>query len=148
MGIRKRQASENRKEVMKATAIARLVNVPTSPRKMRVVADLIRGKEVTQAMNILKFNAKASSTRLETLLQSAISNWEAKTGEKIDEGKAFVKSIDVDSGRMLKRLRPAPQGRAYRVRKRSNHVSIILDSYEKPMAESAEAETEETNQPE
>jgi len=81
-------------------------------------------------MNILKYNAKASSSRLEILLQSAISNWEAKSGEKIDEGKAFVKSIDVDSGRMLKRLKPAPQGRAYRVRKRSNHVTIILGNYE------------------
>ena len=130
MGIRKRQAAENRKEILKSTAIARLVNVPTSPRKMRSVADLIRGKEVMMAMNILKYNAKASSARLEILLQSAISNWEAKSGEKIDEGKAFVKSIDVDSGRMLKRLKPAPQGRAYRVRKRSNHVTIVLGSYE------------------
>jgi len=130
MGIRKRQAAENRKEILKSTAIARLVNVPTSPRKMRSVADLIRGKEVMMAMNILKYNAKASSSRLEILLQSAISNWEAKSGEKIDEGKAFVKSIDVDSGRMLKRLKPAPQGRAYRVRKRSNHVTIILGNYE------------------
>lgn len=144
MGIRKRQTAENRKETLKATAIARLVNVPTSPRKMRVVADLIRGKEVMQAMNILKYNAKASSSRLEILLQSAISNWEAKTGDKIDEGKAFVKSINVDSGRMLKRLRPAPQGRAYRVRKRSNHVTIVLDSYEnKNAANEVEAAEEE-----
>lgn len=142
MGIRKRQASENRKEALKATAIARLVNVPTSPRKMRSVADLIRGKEVMQAMNILKYNAKASSSRLEILLQSAISNWEAKSGEKIDEGKAFVKTINVDSGRMLKRLRPAPQGRAYRVRKRSNHVTIVLDSYENQSA-GIEVETAE-----
>ncbi len=128
MGNRKKQAADDRKELMKSTAIARLVNVPTSPRKMRVVADLIRGKEVMAAMNILKYNAKASSTRLEILLQSAISNWEAKTGEKIDEGKAFVQSVNVDSGRMLKRLRPAPQGRAYRVRKRSNHVTIVLNT--------------------
>lgn len=128
MGIRKRQTAESRKEIMKSTAIARLVNVPTSPRKMRAVADLIRGKEVMAAMNILKYNAKASSTRLEILLQSAISNWEAKTGEKIDEGKAFVQSVNVDSGRMLKRLKPAPQGRAYRVRKRSNHVTIVLNT--------------------
>ncbi len=142
MGIRKRQAAENRKEILKSTAIARLVNVPTSPRKMRSVADLIRGKEVMQAMNILKFNAKASSTRLETLLQSAISNWESKTGEKIDEGKAYVKSVDVDSARMLKRLKPAPQGRAYRVRKRSNHVTIILDSFANKNASPEVAETE------
>lgn len=144
MGIRKRQTAENRKEALKNTAIARLVNVPTSPRKMRVVADLIRGKEVMQAMNILKYNAKASSSRLEILLQSAISNWEAKTGEKIDEGKAFVKTINVDSGRMLKRLRPAPQGRAYRVRKRSNHVTIVLDSYESSMDANETSDQPET----
>ncbi len=142
MGIRKRQAAENRKEALKTSAVAKLVNVPTSPRKMRSVADLIRGKEVMAAMNILKYNAKASSARLETLLQSAISNWEAKTGEKIDEGKAFVKTINVDSGRMLKRLKPAPQGRAYRVRKRSNHVTILLDSYVAPEAAAAEPEEE------
>jgi large subunit ribosomal protein L22 len=147
MGIRKRQAADNRKEQMKSTSIARMVNVPTSPRKMRVVADLIRGKEVMQAMNILKYNAKASSSRLETLLQSAISNWEAKAGEKIDEGKAYVKTISVDSGRMLKRLRPAPQGRAYRIRKRSNHVTIVLGSYEGMQEASAteQTETPETN---
>ncbi|MCX6291353.1 MAG: 50S ribosomal protein L22 [Bacteroidetes bacterium] len=144
MGIRKRQAAENRKEILKSTAIARLVNVPTSPRKMRVVADLIRGQEVTSAMNILKYNAKASSARLEILLQSAISNWESKTGEKIDEGKAYVKSVNVDSARMLKRLKPAPQGRAYRVRKRSNHVTIILDSMANKSAKSEAAAAEET----
>jgi len=144
MGIRKRQAAENRKEILKSTAIARLVNVPTSPRKMRSVADLIRGKEVMMAMNILKYNAKASSSRLEILLQSAISNWEAKSGEKIDEGKAFVKSIDVDSGRMLKRLKPAPQGRAYRVRKRSNHVTIILGNYEGKQEVTTTEETDKT----
>ena len=148
MGIRKRQAAEYRKEALKNTAVAKLVNVPTSPRKMRAVADLIRGKEVMAAMNILKYNAKASASRLETLLHSAISNWEAKTGEKIDEGKAFVKTIDVDSGRMLKRLRPAPQGRAYRIRKRSNHVSIVLGSYEGQVEEIAETETEQTDKTE
>ena len=127
MGLRKRETAEKRKEMMKNTAIARLVNVPTSPRKMRIVADLIRGKEVMQAMNILRYNSKAPAERLEKLLQSAIANWEAKSGEKIDEGKVFVKSINVDSARMLKRLRPAPQGRGYRIRKRSNHVTIVLD---------------------
>ncbi|MFM8433045.1 MAG: 50S ribosomal protein L22 [Bacteroidota bacterium] len=128
MGVRKRESADKRKEIMKTTAIARLVNVPTSPRKMRIVADLIRGKEVMQAMNILRYNAKAPAERLEKLLQSAIANWEAKSGDKIDEGKVYVKSINVDSARMLKRLRPAPQGRGYRVRKRSNHVTIILDA--------------------
>ena len=109
MGLRKRESAEKRKEIMKNTAVARLVNVPTSPRKMRIVADLIRGKEVMQAMNILRYNSKAPAERLEKLLQSAIANWEAKSGDKIDEGKVFVKSINVDSARMLKRLRPAPK---------------------------------------
>lgn len=128
MGVRKRESAEKRKEIKKNTAIARLANVPTSPRKMRIVADLIRGKEVMQAMNILRYNAKAPATRLEKLLHSAIANWESKSGEKIDEGKVFVKTINVDSARMLKRLRPAPQGRGYRIRKRSNHVTIVLDT--------------------
>lgn len=147
MGVRKREAAEKRKENLKTTAICRLVNVPTSPRKMRVVADLVRGKEVMQALNILKYNAKAPAARLEKMLQSAIVNWEAKRGEKIDEGKVYVKSIMVDSARMLKRLRPAPQGRGYRVRKRSNHVSIILDDMAKrPVRskKSAEATTPES----
>jgi len=128
MGVRKRESAEKRKEILKSTAIARNVAVPTSPRKTRVVADLIRGQEVMKAMNILRYNAKAPAARLEKLLQSAVANWETKTGEKIDEGTVYVKTIAVDSARMLKRLRPAPQGRGYRVRKRSNHVTIILDS--------------------
>jgi len=127
MGVRKRNSADKRKEEMKSTAIARLANCPTSPRKMRTVANLIRGKEVMQAMNILRYNAKAPAASLEKLLQSAIANWEAKTGDKIDEGKVFVKTVTVDGARMLKRLRPAPQGRGYRVRKRSNHVTIVLD---------------------
>src|SRR4051812_22120799 len=128
MGVRKRESAEQRKEGLKNTYMARLVNVPTSPRKMRAVADLIRGKEVYQAMSILKYNAKHSSVALEKLLQSAIFNMEKKTGEKVEDGTAFVKLVSVDGGRMLKRLRPAPQGRGYRVRKRSNHVTIILDT--------------------
>ncbi|MEO0310434.1 MAG: ribosomal protein [Bacteroidota bacterium] len=128
MGARKRETAEKRKEILKSTAIARLVNVPTSPRKMRVVADLIRGKEVTQAMNILRYNAKAPAGPLQKLLQTAIFNWEAKSGDKIEEGKIYIKTINVDSARMLKRLRPAPQGRGHRIRKRSNHVTIILDN--------------------
>ena len=139
MGLRKRESAEKRKEIMKNTAVARLVNVPTSPRKMRIVADLIRGKEVMQAMNILRYNSKAPAERLEKLLQSAIANWEAKSGDKIDEGKVFVKSITVDSARMLKRLRPAPQGRGYRIRKRSNHVTIVLDMI--PAGKEQKAET-------
>ena len=128
MGVRKRQSAEARKELLKTTAIARLANSPHSPRKTRTVADLIRGKEVMKALNILKYNTKAPAARLEKLVQAAIANWEAKTGDKIDEGKAYVKTITVDSARMVKRLRPAPQGRGYRVRKRSNHVTVILDS--------------------
>jgi len=145
MGVRKRLAAEKRKEDLKSTAVAKLVNVPTSPRKMRVVADLVRGKEVMLALNILKYNAKAPTARLEKLLQSAIVNWETKSGDKIDEGKVYVKLIQVDSGRMLKRLRPAPQGRGYRVRKRSNHVTIVLDSVanQPQSAKVAEATTTE-----
>jgi large subunit ribosomal protein L22 len=143
MGVRKRNSADQRKEEMKTVAIARLANCPTSPRKMRTVADLIRGKEVMQAMNILRYNAKAPAARLEKLLHSAIANWEAKTGDKIDEGKVYVKTVTVDGGRMLKRLRPAPQGRGYRVRKRSNHVTMILDSIE-VSAETTSAEVEST----
>lgn len=148
MGVRKRLAAEKRKEIIKTTAIARNVAVPTSPRKTRVVADLIRGMEVMQAMNILRYNAKkAPAARLEKLLQSAISNWESKSGEKIDEGAVYVKTIAVDSGRMLKRLRPAPQGRGHRIRKRSNHVTIILDILANRNKKNANAEVsaEETN---
>src|SRR3954470_4796783 len=111
MGVRKREAADQRKEAMKDTYIARLMNVPTSPRKMRAVANLIRGKEVYQAMSILKFNAKHSSVALEKLLQSAIFNMESKNGGKTEAGTAYVKEVSVDGGRMLKRLRPAPQGR-------------------------------------
>lgn len=144
MGARKKLAAEKRKEIMKSTAIARNVAVPTSPRKTRVVSDLIRGREVMQAMNILRYNAKAPAARLEKLLQSAINNWETKNGEKIDEGVVYVKSVSVDSARMLKRLRPAPQGRGYRVRKRSNHVTIILDRIANRAPKKNKAEKAET----
>jgi large subunit ribosomal protein L22 len=146
MGVRKRLAAEKRKEEGKTKAIAKNVQVPTSPRKTRVVVDLIRGREVMLAMNILHYNAKAPAARLEKLLKSAISNWEAKSGEKIDEGTVYVKTVAVDSGRMLKRLRPAPQGRGYRVRKRSNHVTIVLDSIanRKPTDKKAKATAEAT----
>ncbi|MBU2915053.1 MULTISPECIES: 50S ribosomal protein L22 [Reichenbachiella] len=110
-------------------AVAKLKNVPTSPRKMRVVADLVRGQRVNNALNILKFEAKQGAARLDKLLLSAISNWEAKNeGEKLEEADLYVKEIFVDSGRILKRLRPAPQGRAHRIRKRSNHVTVVVDS--------------------
>ena len=113
-------------------AIAKLNNVPTSPRKMRLIADLIRGKEVDLALNILKFDSKIGSKRMEKLLLSAISNWQEKNKDKkIEEADLFVKEIFVNGGKMIKRLRPAPQGRAHRIRKRSNHITIVLDGLNK-----------------
>ena len=110
-------------------AVARLRNIPTSPRKMRLVADMIRGKGIYEALNILRFEPKVGAKKLEQLLKSAIANWEVKyEDEDIEQADLYIKEIFVDSGRMLKRLRPAPQGRGHRIRKRSNHVTIILDS--------------------
>ncbi|OEK03550.1 50S ribosomal protein L22 [Roseivirga sp. 4D4] len=110
-------------------AIAKLNNVPTSPRKMRMVADMIRGQQVNRALNMLKFEAKEGAARLEKLLLSAIANWQAKNeDERLEDADLYVKEIRVDGGRMLKRLRPAPQGRAHRIRKRSNHVTIVIAS--------------------
>lgn len=110
-------------------AVAKLNNVPTSPRKMRLVADMVRGRDVFDALNILKFEPKYGAEKLEKLLFSAISNWEVRNeGERPEEADLYVKEIRVDAGRMLKRLRPAPQGRAHRIRKRSNHVTVIIDS--------------------
>jgi|TARA_B100000768_G_scaffold85001_1_gene80384 large subunit ribosomal protein L22 len=129
MGKRKRLAAEVRKEEMKSMAIAKLNNCPTSPRKMRLVADSVRGKDVFQALNILKFSPQEASNRLEKLLLSAIANWEAKNdGARPEEADLIIREVKVDSARMLKRLQPAPQGRAHRIRKRSNHVTIIVDS--------------------
>ena len=129
MGVRKRNTAEALKEARKNTAFAKLNNCPTSPRKMRLVADIIRGLDVEKALNILKFNSKEASGRLEKLLLSAIANWESKNeGSKIEDSNIYVKEITVDSGRMLKRVQPAPQGRAHRIRKRSNHVTIVLGS--------------------
>ncbi|HIF49260.1 MAG TPA: 50S ribosomal protein L22 [Cytophagales bacterium] len=110
-------------------ALAKLNNVPTSPRKMRLIADLIRGKKVDLALNTLKFDSKVGSKGLEKLLLSAISNWQEKNkDDKIEDANLFIKEIYVNGGKMIKRLRPAPQGRAHRIRKRSNHVTIVLDS--------------------
>ena len=129
MGVRKRERAEQIKEVNKSIAFAKLNNCPTSPRKMRLVADLVRGQKVENALNILKFNTKEASGRLEKLLLSAIANWQAKNAEaSIEEAELYIKEIRVDGGAMLKRLRPAPQGRAHRIRKRSNHVTIVLGS--------------------
>ena len=130
MGKRKRLMAEGLKEAKKVTAIAKLNDVPTSPRKMRLVADTIRGKEVNLALDMLKFSKREASIKLEKLLRSAIANWESKNQDKakeLDNGNVYVKTIMVDEGRTLKRIRPCPQGRAGRIRKRSNHVTVILD---------------------
>ena len=129
MGVRKKNRAEALKEKRKNVAFAKLNNCPTSPRKMRLVADIIRGEDVDKALHILKFNPKEASTRLEKLLLSALANWEAKNeGVRMEDSQLFVKEVTVDSGRMLKRIQPAPQGRAHRIRKRSNHVTLVLGS--------------------
>ena len=128
MGARKRNSSEKIKESRKTQALAKLNSCPTSPRKMRLVADLVRGEDVYKALNILKFSPKHASRNLEKLLLSAINNWEQKNdGEDATSANLVVKSINVDSARMLKRIQAAPQGSAHRIRKRSNHVTLIID---------------------
>ncbi|GAB1856391.1 50S ribosomal protein L22 [Flavobacteriaceae bacterium MHTCC 0001] len=127
MGSRKKEMADAIKEAKKHVAFAKLNNCPTSPRKMRLVADLVRGEKVDKALNILKFNNKEASGRLEKLLLSAIANWQAKNEDAdVESAELFVKEIRVDGGSMLKRLRPAPQGRAHRIRKRSNHVTLVV----------------------
>ena len=129
MGNRKRQSAQAIKESKKSLSLAILRDYPTSPRKMRLVADQIRGKSISNALSILKFSPKDASKKLEKLLLSAISNWQLKNEkEDIEKAKLFVSEIKVDGGKMLKRLRPAPQGRAHRIRKRSNHVTVVLES--------------------
>jgi large subunit ribosomal protein L22 len=128
MGVRKREMADRMKEERKSTAFAKLNDCPSSPRKMRLVADIIRGKDVFQALNILKFTRKHAALPMEKLLRSAISNWQQKnTGTEVTEAELVVKDIRVDGAVTLKRISPAPQGRAHRIRKRSNHVTIILD---------------------
>ena len=130
MGARKRLMAEKFKEAKKNTAVAKLNDVPTSPRKMRLVADTVRGVEVNRAIDLLHFSKRQPSIRLEKLLRSAIANWEAKNpdqSKELDNGNVYVKTIMVNEGRTLQRIRPCPQGRAGRIRKRSNHVTIILD---------------------
>ena len=130
MGKRKKLMADRLKETKKQTAIAKLNDVPTSPRKMRLVADTVRGQEVNHALDLLHYSKREASVRLEKLLKSAIANWEAKNPEQtkeLESGNVIVKTIIVDEGRTLKRIRPCPQGRAGRIRKRSNHVTIILD---------------------
>jgi large subunit ribosomal protein L22 len=129
MGLRKHIRAEKLKEERKTQYFARLNNCPTSPRKMRLVADMIRGQEVNKALGILRYTKKDAAQRLEKLLLSAIANWQNKNeGARIEDSNLYVRSINVDSARMLKRLRPAPQGRAHRIRKRSNHVTLFVDS--------------------
>jgi len=136
MGARKRNTAEARREASKERFQAILRNCPTSPRKMRLLTDLISGKEVNKALDILKFSKQEASRRLEKLLLSAIANWQAKNeGVRVEESNLFVKTIHVDSGRTMKRLQTAPQGRAYRLRKRSNHVTLVLDSMKKEEVE-------------
>ena len=127
MGSRKKEMADAIKAGKKQIAFAKLNNCPTSPRKMRLMADLVRGEKIDKALNLLKFSSKEASRRLEKLLLSAIANWQAKNEDaSIEDADLFVKEIRVDGGTMLKRLRPAPQGRAHRIRKRSNHVTLVL----------------------
>ncbi|MFA6335183.1 MAG: 50S ribosomal protein L22 [Bacteroidales bacterium] len=138
MGARKKEAAERRKEIRKQTAYAKLNDVPTSPRKMRLVADIVRGVEVNRALDILKYTKKEASIRLEKLLRSAIANWESKNEadrKELENGNVCVQSIMVGQGRSLKRIRTAPQGRAARIRKRSNHITIVLGKKSKTVKE-------------
>ncbi|HKR04683.1 MAG TPA: 50S ribosomal protein L22 [Bacteroidia bacterium] len=143
MGARKRKSAEARKEELKTISYAKLNNCPTSPRKMRLVADMIRGKKAEKALNLLKFSTKDASKKLEKLLLSALSNWQAKNeGQRIEDQELFIKEIYVDSARQLKRMRPAPQGRGYVIRKRSNHVTLILDNKAATVQTEEQPETE------
>lgn len=145
--VQKREKIKAVKEAAKTgPAVAYLNNVPTSPRKMRLVADLIRGQRVAKALNLLKYEAKHPAARMEKLLMSAIANWEVKNKDaKLEEADLFVKDVFVDGGRILKRLRPAPQGRAHRVRKRSNHVTLVVDKMPAAAAEK-KVEAKETKE--
>ena len=128
MGERKRKTAEGIKETRKTQYFAKLKNVPSSPRKMRLVADMVRGQEVFKALGILKFSNKEAAAKVEKLLRSAIANWEQKNERKAEQGELYITSIFVDCAPMLKRLRTAPQGRGYRIRKRSNHVTLFVDT--------------------
>jgi large subunit ribosomal protein L22 len=131
MGKRKRQSADTYKEARKEQYFAKLQNVPTSARKMRLVVDLVRGQEAFKALGILKFTKKEAARRVENLLKSAIANWEQKTDSKAEAGQLYISTIYVNEAPMLKRLRPAPQGRGHRIRKRSNHVTLFLDNLNK-----------------
>jgi len=138
MGARKRNTAGQRKEAASSRYQAILRNCPTSPRKMRLVTGLIKGVEVKKALDILRYSPQEASRRLEKLLLSAIANWQAKNeGVRVEESNLFIKSVNVDGGRAMKRLQTAPQGRAYRIRKRSNHVTLVLDSVNKAVEETS-----------
>ncbi len=128
MGARKRLTAEKRKEAKKTQYFAKLRGCPSSPRKMRYVVDMIRGMEVNRALGVLRFSKKAASENVEQLLRSAIANWEAKNDRKAEDGELYVSRVFVDEGVTMKRMRPAPQGRGYRIRKRSNHVTLFVDT--------------------
>ena len=128
MGKRKKLAAESRKAARKTQYFAKLNDVPSSPRKMRYVVDLVRGMEVNRALGTLRFCAKAASADVEKVLRSAIANWEQKNERKAEDGELYITKIFVDEGATLKRMRPAPQGRGYRIRKRSNHVTLFVDT--------------------
>ena len=128
MGARKKLAAQKRKEALKTQYFAKLRNVPSSPRKMRYVVDMVRGMEVNRALGTLKFSKKAASEAVEKLLRSAIANWEQKNDRKAEDGELYITRIFVDEGVTLKRMRPAPQGRGYRIRNRSNHVTLFVGS--------------------
>ena len=144
MGQRKHLSAKKRKEAMKTTYIARLVDYPTSPRKMRIVADLIRGIDANKALDILNYTHKEAAGILSKVLRSAIANFEEKSGLRAEESDLYVKTIFVDESKPLKRVQPAPQGRAHRIKKRSNHVTIILDTKTPIVQEEEQVETVET----
>ena len=131
MGQRKKISADARKEANQTLYFAKLNDVPTSPRKMRLVVDMIRGMEAFRALGVLKYSNKEAAARIEKLLRSAIANWEAKNERKAESGELYVSLVNVDGGAMLKRMRPAPQGRGYRIRKRSNHVTLHVDTLNK-----------------
>ena len=131
MGARKHNSAEKRKEALKTLYFAKLNDVPSSPRKMRYVVDMIRGMEVNRALGVLKFSKKKAAADVEKLLRSAINNWEQKNDRKAEDGELFISKVFVDEGVTMKRMRPAPQGRGYRIRKRSNHVTLFVDAKSK-----------------
>lgn len=135
MGVRKKLAADRRKEQQRHTAFAKLTDIPSSPRKMRLVADMVRGKEVFRALGMLKFSNKEAAARLEKLVRSAVANWEEKNERKAESGELYISTIYVNCAPMLKRLRTAPQGRGYRIRKRANHVTVIVDTINKTITE-------------